>query len=409
MRIEIIIIGLLVFSWCALRKEDFINTVIAWSIIGVYCGATLRFQVLTFNRVLILVYLAVLLLHFPGGKPAHAGDRKSGFIFLFFLGLYSAYLAALQTRSGLSVDNFFIAALNLGYFLTAFTIYTKRSCIRIRKVVWAFGPAAAVLSVVCIFQYFEIGLLQYTVERESVVFAAKSGQSVVRVYGLHGNPNAAALYLGTSLVAIFWIFLHGFESRANVINLLLLLLNGTALALTYSRASISAAVFCMVLVVIGYLKSGYQRRSNWFIYLFLAATVFFGIYFMMQRSYSDVGHGIGRLLIWQNALAVFAQNPFMGAATGTFNVHNGFLQVLMTQGILGFFLYSAALFTALMTKCRASQEVCIVKILVINFVLNNLTHSIAVASVLLWLLASLIFVQEDSTGRKTYVRQQSAA
>lgn len=194
-----------------------------------------------------------------------------------------------------------------------------------------------------------------------IVAVAHLNQNIV--YGLYSNfestnglaPNQIACYLGITAVLLFLSIMTNDDILSLLLNVLLIIICTTLLALSFSRGGI---YILGVMVALYFLVNFHKPKTIFF--TLLIAPVFWLIY---QYTTSVTGGVIedrfnmkgtsGRDILAEAALELFKRNIFTGMGTGNFfrgvvsehlfrfssGAHNEFTRVMAEHGLLGMIPY----------------------------------------------------------------------
>lgn len=200
-----------------------------------------------------------------------------------------------------------------------------------------------------------------------------------RFFSTLGNPNFLAAYLVESIPVIFILFFITHKIHKKLIVLIILILAVVVLFLTKSRAGfLSFLVTVLFIIIYTFLDARkkenelFAKNKLWFLMfgIVIFITLFLPIVreafqMLWERSknlFSLKGIVLTpRIYIWKSALMMYRDFPIFGTGVDTFQVmfpyyrlpiywqlewngtpektHNVFLQILATQGIIGFGFY----------------------------------------------------------------------
>lgn len=212
-----------------------------------------------------------------------------------------------------------------------------------------------------------------------IMFSGDTLDAVLRYYrlgymtGLSGHFSTNGMILGIGFLFYFEELLYyrriptnERNRKAQIFNLVAMLLVFYALILSSKRAPLLAAVFAICFTAIVYKRNKIARRL---LILIAIVIVLVAAYSILQNvipglstivdkfetlEESDAGVLNGRSGLWQLALTMFGQNPVFGCGFGSYSVyatqagsittsaHNHYLQVLSELGIVGLVLYILA-------------------------------------------------------------------
>jgi len=134
-----------------------------------------------------------------------------------------------------------------------------------------------------------------------------------RFFGLTGNPQHAAAYLGVAATISLWLYLNDPQRRLRLVWLALLGLNGILLVWTGSRTGVG-------MFVVGAVLATYGRLGRTALYLPLAVGMLLVMYSIMQAANVDmesVSHLAStvdtRSGAWANMIDSGMRNPILGA------------------------------------------------------------------------------------------------
>ncbi|HPD18250.1 MAG TPA: O-antigen ligase family protein [Candidatus Goldiibacteriota bacterium] len=200
-----------------------------------------------------------------------------------------------------------------------------------------------------------------------------------RFFSTLGNPNFLAAYLVETIPIIFILFFITDKTPGKLFILIVLILSIVILFLTKSRAGfLSFLVTVFFILIYTFLDARkkenelFSKNKIWF--MFFALTIILTLFLPIVREafqtlwersrnlFSFKGIILTpRIYIWKSALMMFKDNPILGTGVDTFQVifpyyrlpiywqlewngtpektHNVFLQILSTEGIIGFGFY----------------------------------------------------------------------
>ncbi len=271
-----------------------------------------------------------------------------------------------------------------------------------------------------------------------------------RFFSTLGNPNFLAAYLVESIPVIFILFFITHKISKKSLVLIVLILSVVILFLTKSRAGfLSFLVTVLFIMIYTFLDARkkenelFSKNKMWFL-AFGVVILLTSFHPLVRDAFQTLWersknlfslHGIiltPRIYIWKSALMMFKDNPVTGTGLDTFQVifpyyrfpiywqlewngtpektHNVFLQVLATQGIIGFGFYLLLFITFLKKSFNlifGERDITRRYIIfgffmaVIAFYVQGLFNYTVVAyGSFFWLALSIIFSQE--TANKQY-------
>lgn len=195
-----------------------------------------------------------------------------------------------------------------------------------------------------------------------------------RIVGILGHPQFVGFLTAVSLYAT-WRFRRDWEFRKTT-QLALVAIFATGLFLAYSRTSVIVLVVLVVTTLIA-------RRPIFIIPLIASASVLalLGVATdlsleMLSRSgdASEITTLTGRSEIWPVVIELWWQRPIFGWGTTSMqsllpndprlfeaaaHAHNLFLEILVTQGLLGFTIFMLSLLFAFQLALRVQSDVAI--------------------------------------------------
>ncbi|MCX7699106.1 MAG: tetratricopeptide repeat protein [Candidatus Goldbacteria bacterium] len=267
-----------------------------------------------------------------------------------------------------------------------------------------------------------------------------------RFFSTLGNPNFLAAYLVESIPVIFILFFITHKISKKLLVLVILILAIIILFLTKSRAGFLSFLVTVLFITIYTIFDARKKENElfsknkiWFL-TFGLTIILASFHPLVKEAFQTLWErsknlfsltGIimtPRIYIWKSALMMFRDNPVTGTGLDTFQVmfpyyrlpiywqlewngtpeksHNVFLQVLATQGIIGFGFYMLLFFTFLKKSLNlVFKEKDIIRryiifgffMSVIAFYVQGLFNYTVVAyGSFYWLALSIIFSQETS-------------
>jgi len=291
-------------------------------------------------------------------------------LFIIFFGLFS--LASFTWSV-----SFYASSLSLGVWGTFFTVYFLTLAL-VRSQGWmkilvigvvSSGFLAALYSVL---QFYGVELPIW-----------RQIQGRMRIFSTFGNPNYLADYLAATLplgVLLFFI-----QKRVwKLLWLVVISILYVSLLLTYTRGAWASLFFSSIFVLVllySYRRDFFKKNKLSFALLLLvifAITLVYSIPgFLNVRESTVIERGLSavnfkssasqRFLIWNSALELIKEKPFLGWGVGTFgvhypeaqgkflsrkenkdylpqanrsiNVHNDYLHIWTEEGLIGLFLF----------------------------------------------------------------------
>jgi O-antigen ligase len=177
-----------------------------------------------------------------------------------------------------------------------------------------------------------------------------SGNSVL-------NPISAAEISASSLLINFILFFHNISITKRILNFIFLLINIIVLILSASRGPLLSILFCFLFYLF------FNKKISAKIVIFIL--ILFGVVGYIVMVYSEslglifldrmlINTGDidkpeeNRVLLWQEGYEIISKNLLLGTSTTTTNgyVHNFFLELVMSTGIIGLFIFFVPLLKA---------------------------------------------------------------
>lgn len=267
-----------------------------------------------------------------------------------------------------------------------------------------------------------------------------------RFFSTLGNPNFLAAYLVESIPVVFVLFFITHKIFKKFFILISLILTVIILFLTKSRAGfLSFLVTIFFIIVYTFLDASkkenelFAKNKIWFLVfaIIILLTSFHPIVreafqMLWERSKNLFSlKGIiltPRIYIWKSALMMFKDNPITGTGLDTFQVifpyyrlpiywqlewngtpektHNVFLQVMATQGMLGFSFYLLLFFTFLKKSFNLifGERDIMRRYIIFGFFMATVAfyvqglfnYTVVAYGSFFWLALSIIFSQETS-------------
>lgn len=170
-----------------------------------------------------------------------------------------------------------------------------------------------------------------------------SATNIVRIYGMTGNPNSLAIFIGFAIVCVLYLLFEVKSTQRKLLHIALVLFSGILL-LTYSRGTWIAFIVGLIIYLL--------LSRKWIIikpliisgllgFILIFTTVNFGVQYVQSLDLDlDQGHGgegisdrlsktfneenldlmaeSGRIYYIKKGLEVFKDFPVMGSGFGTF-------------------------------------------------------------------------------------------
>lgn len=327
---------------------------------------------------LILAYIAMALALYVSSVNVDALGGLGGYsktlsvVLIVFIGAY--YALKKSTWEGWALDRLGLSLVSgllvFGFISLAWTVDSSATFVALAAWVYTLflaftlvglGVAHACRVVLFVFAFFcVLGAISVLVGHEAFVF----NHGVERFQGLFYGPHALARPATICLIIL--------ASRAAKLSLslsaVLWVVIGLSLFLTFSRqAYLGVAIGVAVTLFLrgtGTIR-GYAVLVGVLVAIGLVTIAElngFSVLSALSRGEGDdVASLTGRTFIWQAAIELIKLQPFLGYGFGaggsaledyysagvygwrTYNVHNGFLQVLLDGGVVGFLIFLGAL------------------------------------------------------------------
>ena len=297
-------------------------------------GQILSFALADIRISLLDIAVLVNVIYFIFSTKALKKTTKKWYLSVFgpFLAIALISLIITRLRYGLTNMNWLIS----GLYLVRFTLYSFLVAIG----VWLKKTARISLPGLFISgsMIALLGLLQYWLypDLRNLYYLGWDPHHY-RVFSTMLDPN----FTGIILVLTLWlgIYLYLTLHKNTLLHLLVILALGfdvLALLLTYSRGSFIAFLFGLGLWC--------YRRNKFFIFL-LALGFFCASILMLPKSPGesvDLSRTISVWSRWQNsqeAIGLWLNAPVLGHGFNVFGIHNSWLFILATTGVLGMLSY----------------------------------------------------------------------
>ncbi len=258
----------------------------------------------------------------------------------------------------------------LNYFILFYIIITySNSREKIFKIAIAAAAASFIVSVYGFLQNFGIDFVRWNPET----------YNPGRFFSTLGNPNFLAAYLVEIIPVLFMLFFIARRIPKKTAVLVVMIMSIVVLFLTKSRAGFISFMITLVLIMFYTLYDSAKKEAELYgknrIWIFMFVLIFAATLIFSSRVqdafvnlnerialiFRDGIMNVPRMYIWLAALEMFRDNPVLGKGLDTFQVmfpyyrmpeywriewngtpektHNVFLQVLSTQGMVGFSAY----------------------------------------------------------------------
>ncbi len=209
------------------------------------------------------------------------------------------------------------------------------------------------------------------ISQNSSWFVNIEGQTIMRSVVNFPDPHTLALFLGLTLPFAIIAAISNVQKRFLYGIISGLILSG--LLLTFSRGAYIALVFSFISLIpfVGYKFK--NRKAGIILMVMIISFLFLGqpiISRFISSFDAAEGSNAGRILIWQNAIEVFKQNPVIGVGVGNYpltqdefissrspiNAHNTYLEIVTELGLSGLLLWLGMLTSALWLLFRNAKN-----------------------------------------------------
>lgn len=159
------------------------------------------------------------------------------------------------------------------------------------------------------------------------------------IKGIQMDPNdLSIIYLFTVIVGLYFIV---FKKSSRFISFITIFISILAMLHTSSRGGIIS-----LLIIIFYLIIRINLAKKVKLIIFASIAILLLLQLTPDASinrlfYTSYGSGSGRLDFWRESLSTFINNPIWGTGWGgnSIRVHNTFLNILVSNGIIGIILF----------------------------------------------------------------------
>jgi putative inorganic carbon (hco3(-)) transporter len=272
-------------------------------------------------------------------------------ILIAILVSHLAYLNFYDARLG----GFEFAKIVAYYLLLVATI---NSAPRLQRFVRWFVVLAFIAALLAVLNYHEIisipGLEAYAERIEDPITEEVSILPRMRGPGIFNDPNDLCLLLMSAVTLCLY---HVSERRPMWIRgfwLMVLIVLGYALSLTYSRGGFLALVVALLVLSC--------CRFGWRITMPLAAVALPILILVLGERQTDIsvteGTGQDRIRLWSEGFAVLRQVPLFGIGQGQFSerfglvAHNSFVHALAELGLFGGICFLGVFYFSILLTCR---------------------------------------------------------
>ncbi|MFJ5717805.1 O-antigen ligase family protein [Neobacillus sp. NPDC093127] len=200
---------------------------------------------------------------------------------------------------------------------------------------------------VSLYTSFSMALLGLFFSKE---YLGVESRRVLTILGNQIDPNnVAAFYLVGFSIALYYII---YEKNWNIKYFVILVINALGIALTGSRGGlVSLLAGIVALLFLSDIKKNniIKNIKNLFLISLILSLIFLATqYFLPISTYNRLfgfdsySSGSGRDLLWDNAMAMAKEKPFLGWGWGgiIMGVHNTFITMILEIGIVGILLFT---------------------------------------------------------------------
>lgn len=241
-----------------------------------------------------------------------------------------------------------------------------------------------------------------------------SGMVMTRLETNKLNPISLGHLSVTILIYLFFIKQY-LKKILNYIDILALI--GAFVGLIMSNSKNPILTLLIVILFAYYLKHGFKPKFYIAILISLIIIIFsyilfiyvFDIYIFERFSYmfsEDNESSMSRISSYSEGLELFLSNPIFGKSfllpLGGYP-HNIFIDVLMSLGLIGFFIFtylSSLTFRTIILINRMKQELVIIGLLFIQYFIAYQTSGSFFEASYIFILMSLIISVKNSLARK---------
>lgn len=210
---------------------------------------------------------------------------------------------------------------------------------RIKDFLCHFLYIFAIISVIMFAGHLYVAIMSYGSEGDFVLFSLVE-KGIYRYVGLNSDPNFEGFFILLFIGACLWI-------KPRFYFAIFIFLSMTLIA-TLSRSAIGTYLLCL------FIWSVYRKKL---IYLALMTSGIVFVYTLrdssiyVERRLSGIDSGAGRLALWHDSIHMFNNSPVFGnglgsylymlhsSGQGTHFVHNTFISVAISSGIIGLTLF----------------------------------------------------------------------
>lgn len=232
-------------------------------------------------------------------------------------------------------------------------------------------------------------------------------------YRLSGNQILNPITLGHYAVSAILISTHYIFFDKGKNNFYFIFVNAICflcLMLAESRGPLLSLLIIYV-IIFYYKNNSYLAKYISLIFVFISVFI---LYSLLSTYYGDIlvryyvnldeNDGEARIFLWKYAIEQFLNNPFIGTSTTTSYgyVHNMFLEILMSLGILGgifylFFTYS--LFNKFISMIKNQDIRIIFGSLFLQYSIASFFSGTVYSNDLIWVFSGLFIISLNSNER----------
>lgn len=338
-------------------------------------------------------------------------------VFLSFLFLYALYLLSffLSQNKKEAVD-FIILLLSVP--LLPLLFYEKLTKEQVKKAVLIFTISILIVSLFALYKTYSLYFHSFPLTPENLRNLDWAYFSFSLPISISFHAPYFSLYMGIGLVILLSEAINKWRQKHFVLFLIYILLSFyffAFIALLSSRTALFATVAVIAVIAAAHLLR--RRRYLLLIILFVSIaagtyTAYRGVPYLHDKMSSFAGSS-ERAYMWHAAIGVINENPLFGVGTGDnkealltqyrlldfergieakYNVHNQYLDIAVSLGLLGLFALVLCMATILQVSIKEYNPILLAFILI--FALCCVTESLMhrQAGVVLFSFFSAIFV-----------------
>ena len=382
--------SLLIFAFIILLRFSLVNALIGCLLLVPFSGNLTHLgSQITISRLFLFPFLIVFLF----GIVRSVG-RKFCASKLFFIAIWFIFTAVTVIKgsllSGQGAQSVIVSLISYGYFIVGVGIVLFDEKVNVACFSVPLMLGGIFLAFVGLAQMFFPEWASHLGIPPSAHFdrVLPLGLRINgRINGLHGNPNAAAIYYGIAALSFEW-FAYQKKGVSKIFIVLGFFLCAFCLLLTFSRAGCLSLILCATLQ---YFLLPVERRKGWVVPLIGILMFITMVPILLSARKFGATSDLRRLSLWKASVSG-TESGFFEFLIGRMgpmriNVHNGLLQIFYEYGILGFSLYLSLIGIAIyhcIVRIRERMSYPIILCVIFYFILIDIGHSCAISSVIYW-------------------------